>query len=486
MNDGFNEKDILIIQNHESAIKNDEEHRLGLTELKERITSDPSISTVYVREISRIGRRKQVVSSIIDFLIEHKIQLIVQTPDIRLFNDAGKVSTEVKIVLEVFNILAEAEMETKMERFRQGKQLTVAKGKTCSGRTVYGYTTDIDGYIRIHPQEAQIVKEIFAMYATGNYSLRAVYNHFKLQGKINKQFSYVSGETQFVRNIITNPVYKGETQGEVYQHQYPQLVTAELWQQANAIVANNEKPKLNTKYLLYGKGLIRCSCGHSMKPLVKSHCAYVCDRCGKSININYIEYIVKEYTEDLDLKRQLLNTHEESVRLQREQGEIRRKLMNIPNLIEDLKQQLDRAYTAFVKGRVTEDKYNTTTDDLNLEIKKLNNLETELQDKLQSYRDAQAKIETNTAVRGLVEDATDKDIQMFARELIREITVETIDKNHTKITCVPAIPVSVSYHFVYDTSKKPYLHLFMVSKNKKVEVTKQVEIKYKRDRVYKR
>ena len=39
--DGYSEKDLIIIENKESAIKNDEEHRLGLVEMKERIESDP-------------------------------------------------------------------------------------------------------------------------------------------------------------------------------------------------------------------------------------------------------------------------------------------------------------------------------------------------------------------------------------------------------------------------------------------------------------
>lgn len=46
--DGYDEKDLIIIENKESATKNDEEHRLGLIEMKERIESDPSVNCVYV------------------------------------------------------------------------------------------------------------------------------------------------------------------------------------------------------------------------------------------------------------------------------------------------------------------------------------------------------------------------------------------------------------------------------------------------------
>ena len=75
--DGYKEHDLIIINNKESAIKNDEEHRLGLNEMKEAIENDPTIKCVYVREVSRIGRRYDVLTSIKSFFVKHKIQLIV-------------------------------------------------------------------------------------------------------------------------------------------------------------------------------------------------------------------------------------------------------------------------------------------------------------------------------------------------------------------------------------------------------------------------
>ena len=55
--DGYDRKDIIVIENKESAIKNDEEHRLGLVEMKEAILNDPTINCVYCREVSRVGTR---------------------------------------------------------------------------------------------------------------------------------------------------------------------------------------------------------------------------------------------------------------------------------------------------------------------------------------------------------------------------------------------------------------------------------------------
>ena len=61
--DGYDENDLIIIETKESARKLSEEERLGLNEMKEAIQKDPSIDCVYCREINRIGRRYDVLTS---------------------------------------------------------------------------------------------------------------------------------------------------------------------------------------------------------------------------------------------------------------------------------------------------------------------------------------------------------------------------------------------------------------------------------------
>ena len=78
MADGY--EDIVVIEDKESAVKLDEESRLGLTRLKNMILSDPTIKCVYAYELSRIGRRPEVNYNIRNFLQEHRVQLIILSP----------------------------------------------------------------------------------------------------------------------------------------------------------------------------------------------------------------------------------------------------------------------------------------------------------------------------------------------------------------------------------------------------------------------
>lgn len=119
--DGYTE--IIIIEDKESAVKLDEESRLGLSKLKSLIIADKTIKCVYAYELSRIGRRPEVNYSIRDFLKDNKVQLIVLKPYIKLFNDDFSVNETSNMIFSIFNSLAENEGYLRKELPEVEKQL---------------------------------------------------------------------------------------------------------------------------------------------------------------------------------------------------------------------------------------------------------------------------------------------------------------------------------------------------------------------------
>ena len=91
LKDGFSEDDIIIIEDKESAVLLSEEERNGLNRMKYYIEND-NIQVVYTYEVSRISRRPSVLYSIRDYLIEHKIQLVILNPFMKLLKDDGSIS----------------------------------------------------------------------------------------------------------------------------------------------------------------------------------------------------------------------------------------------------------------------------------------------------------------------------------------------------------------------------------------------------------
>ena len=165
ISDGFNDDNIIIIAEKESGIKLSEDERKGLNRLKEEIAKG-GVSTVYVWEVSRIGRKKKVIFSIVELLQQNGIQLIVKEPSI---NEGAET------ILTLFAQMAESEMRNKQARYHRTKKANSLKGKWNGGKNVkFGYTLDADNYYIIDEETASIVREIYKMYIDNDMSQKEI------------------------------------------------------------------------------------------------------------------------------------------------------------------------------------------------------------------------------------------------------------------------------------------------------------------------
>ncbi|MCH5247461.1 MAG: recombinase family protein [Muribaculaceae bacterium] len=147
-----------------------EEERKGLNRLKEEI-SKGGVSTVYAWEVSRIGRKKKVIFSIVDFLHERGIQLIIKEPSIRLLkeNEEGKLDIDdgAETILALFAQMAESEMRNKQSRWQRTRRANSEKGKWNGGtKPMFGYNIGKDNFYVINEEEAQIVRILYELYTT--------------------------------------------------------------------------------------------------------------------------------------------------------------------------------------------------------------------------------------------------------------------------------------------------------------------------------
>ena len=289
MKDGYKESNIIVINNKESGIKLDEEHRLGLMDMKEAIESDSKINAVYVRSIDRIGRREEVNLSIKNYLIDRKIQLVIKTPCLRLLDTDGKVNTGTELAFSLFNTMAKQEMEIKKDRFAQGKREAVRNNKAICGKVVFGYTTDSNNVIIVDKENADIVRYVFNTYANTEASTSTIYRELLERGDISKTYTFPTGGVNFIRNIIVNAAYKGgrSKTNKIIEFHYPAIVSEELWQKANLKISKRcNKPLYNTKHILYAKGLVKCECGYTMTGNVDALLNYRCNNgCKRVINL---------------------------------------------------------------------------------------------------------------------------------------------------------------------------------------------------------
>ena len=116
LSDGYAESDIIPICEKESGIKLREEERKGLNAMKELIKSDSTIDCVYAWEISRIARKKKILFSILEYLTDRKIQLIIKDPYLKLLLPNGEIDQNAEMVFTLFAQMAESEMRNKAAR----------------------------------------------------------------------------------------------------------------------------------------------------------------------------------------------------------------------------------------------------------------------------------------------------------------------------------------------------------------------------------
>ena len=218
--DGYSDKNIIIIEDTESAIKLSEEERHGLNKMKDHINKNKSIECVYIYELSRLSRRQLVLFSIRDFLVERKIQLICLKPYFRLLELNGEMSQTGSLMFSLFSSLSESEMMLKQERMMRGRRRNKELGKSIGGRKPFGYDVDKEKRYVINPIESSIVKRIFTDYGYGNKSMREIATELKEEGYFpNNHINTVRLKVQVILNRAT---YMGE-------FPYPRIITPELF-----------------------------------------------------------------------------------------------------------------------------------------------------------------------------------------------------------------------------------------------------------------
>lgn len=252
--DGYTNDNIILIEDKESGVLLSEEERQGLTKMKSYIESDNEINAVYVFELSRLSRKPEVLYSIRNYLVEHKIQLVVLKPSIKLFED-GRINETANMMFAIFAGMAEQEGYLRKERMSRGKRKTVREGKWTGGRLLLGYTVDSNNTLIIDEANAIIVRNIFNRYAMGNISVRKLAIEMLQTGELI--FDNYQDAASRVHAILTNVSYTGAPIGKL-NIKYPPIIDKELFDKvAHLLEDRKTQPKTIRKHTSLLQGIIR-------------------------------------------------------------------------------------------------------------------------------------------------------------------------------------------------------------------------------------
>ena len=262
MADGYKKENLIEIGVKESAIKLNEHEREGLQQLQAAIAADSDINAVYVFEISRLGRRMDVICSVLQWLTDLKIQLVCDTPNVRLFDRNGNVDFAGQLLIYICGVMAEQEMKLKKERFANGKKHAKEQGRWTGGSVMFGFKIENKREV-IDEVAAEVIRNAYQMYANDEnrtaQTNEDIANYLRTNNVCVRSDKFFSASR--VAKFIGQTKYRGT------------IVSEELWDKANTVRENNYRGSKERKQS-FGERLIKCSdCGRNYRRVGEQ---YVC------------------------------------------------------------------------------------------------------------------------------------------------------------------------------------------------------------------
>ena len=167
------------------------------------------------------------------------------------------IDTDSELRLTIMSSIAADEVRKLSERVRWGHKRAIESGNVMGNSRIFGYDKQ-DCRLVINEAEAEMVRLIFELYSTGNYSSRKIEKILWEKGYRNRNGASIHHNT--INGIIQNPKYKGYYCGnkvkivdyrtreqrflpEAEWVQYkdetgeivPAIVSEEIWDKSNAI-----------------------------------------------------------------------------------------------------------------------------------------------------------------------------------------------------------------------------------------------------------
>lgn len=308
--------------------------------------------------------------------------------------------------------------------------------------------------LKLDPDRAPIIKQIFEEYATGVHSLKSIWLSAKEKGLTSKEPNFNPRSKNFgkicpisrskIHDILNDPFYYGYTYvaceelDEITQkpirsyyklikHVYDSIITKELFDRVQKVLKERKKEKFCKEQKYAGipftfRGLITCKCGCSMTP--ERHKGYVYLRCShqrgdcKQGLVNE-DIILKQLEEEVFSKIQISPTMYDLLKKSIIQSIEDEKKINTnakKKIAEDISiidNRLERLWECYLDRDINKAKY-----------------ETEKQKYLEQKQDLQAKAEKFADISGELKENVGKAMD-FVANLPELMKIATPDEKNT-------------------------------------------------------
>ena len=235
---------------------------------------------VITKEISRFARNTLDSIRYTRQLLSCGVGVIFESDGIKTLDE------DAELRLAIMSSLAQDELRKLSSRVKFGHQQAIKDKVVLGNSRIFGYVKN-GGRLVVDESEAPMVRELFELYATGQYSMKQIETIFWERGYRNHNGKKISHTT--MSNMIANAKYKGYYVGNKVQvvdmftkkqkflppeewvmfkdesgQIVPAIVSEELWDRANEVLkrrsddVKSRQGVCNHKNLLTGK--LYCTC----------------------------------------------------------------------------------------------------------------------------------------------------------------------------------------------------------------------------------
>ncbi len=421
---------------------------------------------IVTKEISRFSRNTLDSIRFTQELLRYGVGVFFEADNICTF------APDAELRLTIMASLAQDEVRRTSERVKFGFRRSMEKGRVLGADNTPGYRKK-DGVLTVEPKEAEFVRRVFHEYVGGTHGLRRLAVKLSEEGFTDRHgrvYSYAS-----LRNIITNPKYKGHYCGRKYQtldyrshkvvrldpsdwvtgrdERIPALVSEALWDEANRLlrtrgaVMKQHTRAVQSRYPFSGK-LVCGTHGDSYhRIVVKSGSGqregWVCRRyrlygrekgCDSPILYSDELYaILAEVVSQLQLNRErIINELLVLYETYAEESDETGRLETLCAVLSTLERKKDKLLELYIETLITKEEFAARNDKMeeerrrvSSEIEKLETLKQrrhQEQDELSSLRETLTFLWDEAQTGGL-----------FAKLLRRAVVRKTEDANRLQL-----------------------------------------------------
>ena len=207
---------------------------------------------ILTKEITRFARNTLDSIQYTRELLSAGVGVFFQNDNINTLDEDSELR------LTIMSGIAQDELRKLSSRVKFGHQQAIKNNVVLGNSRIFGYVKD-GGRLVIDESEAPMVRELFTMYASGEYSMKQIETLFWERGYRNHNGKKIAHTT--MSGMISNPKYKGYYVGNkvkvidlftkkqkflppeewvIFKDEtgqiVPAIVSEELWDQANAVL----------------------------------------------------------------------------------------------------------------------------------------------------------------------------------------------------------------------------------------------------------